>query len=523
MAVGTIASRLTGLLRVLAATYALGITETRLADTFNVANTLPNILYELILGGVLSSVFIPIVVEALREDDGLRRVGVLVGTSLFVLAAFAAFTSLLSPLIVRIVTFRGGAGAGSQSALSGFLFRFFAFQILFYGAAALYGGILNARGRFGVVGFAPVANNVVSIVVFVVFAVSVRHRDVDLPLGGKILLGAGTTLAVAAMAIAHVVAVRRAVGRIPLRARLSDPLVRRFARLSAWTGLYVATSQFEATIHLALAYGVQGGASAYLTAFTFFQLPYGVLAVSVMTPLVPLLADRAADGDMDGFRSRLEQGVNVTVAVVLPASVAYAIAARPAMRVLLQRGQTTAVSADYVGRLVAILTVGLVFYSLWLLFLRAFYALQDAKTPVVVNLVEVGVFLLLDFTLYPLIKVEGLAWVHTLGYAVGAVVAGVVLDRRIGPMDWDTMASVFLRVLVDSVVMGLVVWGIIHGLGQTASLVGQFAVLVLAAVLGGLVFLAGALLLDIDEVLSLIQLVKRRRPSAPGPPLAARP
>ena len=508
-AAGTVASRVTGLLRVLALTYALGIAETRLADTFNIANTLPNMLYELILGGILSSVFIPLVVDTLREQDGIRRVGALVWTSLAVLLAFSALASLAAPWLVRVFTFRAGQGSAGQTDLAAFLFRFFAFQIFFYGATAIGVGLLNARGRFGVAAFAPVANNVVAIIVFLAFAASVGRVGVDVPMGGRLLLGIGTTAAVAAMALLHVVPVLRVYGWLPPRVSLSDPLVRRFARLSVWVFVYVATSQVSLGVTFALAYGVQGGTSAYVTAFTFYQLPYAVLAVSVTTALVPRLAERAADGDLPGFRERLEHGVSATIAAVVPAAVAYAIVARPALRVLLQRGQVSPESVEYVARLVQILTVSLLSFSLWILFVRSFYALQDTRTPARLNLVCAAAFVAVDFPLYAVLKVEGLSWAHTVGYTVAMVVAARALGRRLGRLRWRRLVARAVPVVVASAVMAMVMLPLVSTLEhRLTSLPGQAATTVVAGLAGGLAFLAAALLLDVEDVLRLRRLVR---------------
>ena len=302
-----------------------------------------------------------------------------------------------------------------------------------------------------------------------------------------------------------------------------EPLVQRFFRLSGWTVVYVLTSQAELALTLALAYGTQGGASAYLLAFTFFQLPYGILAVSITTPLVPRLAERAADDDVDGFRRELERGMAITVAVTIPAAVAYAVVAGPVMRVLLQRGQASAVDAVYVAHLVQIMTVGLVPYSLWVLLLRAFYALQDTRTPVFVNFAETAVFVVLDLALYPVLRVEGLAWVNSTGYAVGAAIAIWILDGRLGAFDLEGLGAGAARVAGAAVVMGLVMWSVVHALApHLGSLAGQAAVVVLAAAFGAVAFLAAASLAGVDEVTAVTRALGARRRGGARPPTGDR-
>jgi putative peptidoglycan lipid II flippase len=511
MAAGTIASRVTGLLRVIAMGVALGISGSRLADTFNVANTLPNIVYELILGGVLTSVFIPLVVDALRQDDGELVVGTLVGTTLAVLVVSSLALSVAAPLVVRIFTFRGGATSAEQTALAAFFFRFFAFQVLFYGMTAVYGGLLNARGRFGVPAFAPTANNVIAIATFLAFAAVAHDRGLAVSTANRLLLGIGTTAAVAATALLHVFPVRKVYGRLPLRISLSAPIVRRLLRLSGWTLVYVLTTQAEATLAVVLAYGKQGGATAFAIAFSFAQLPVGVLAISVMTVVVPALAERASAGDMAGYRVQLERATSLTLALVVPAAFAYVVLAPSVVAVLIERGRVSAADAAYVGRLVQILTVSLPAYSLWLLFLRGFYALQDTRTPARINFVEVGAFCVLDLALYPLLKVEGLAWAHTLGYILGAGLAGAALSRRVGGLRWRRVAGQAGRVTAAGAAGAAVMWGVLRAVeGHMPGLAGRAEAALAAGAAGLLVFAMAAALLGVDDYRRLRELVPRR-------------
>jgi len=508
MAAGTIASRLTGLLRVIAMGVALGIGGSRLADTFNVANTLPNIVYELILGGVLTSVFIPLVVEALRQDDGELAIGALVGTTLAVLVVSSVALSVAAPLVVRIFTFRGGATSAQQTALAAFFFRFFAFQVLFYGMTAVYGGLLNARGRFGVPAFAPTANNLIAILTFLSFAAIADDRGLAVSTANRLLLGVGTTAAVAATALLHVLPVRKVYGRLPLRVSFTAPIVRRLARLSGWTLVYVVTTQLEATLVVVLAYGRQGGATAFAIAFSFAQLPVGVLAISVMTVVVPALAERASSGDMAGYRAQLERATSLTLALVVPAAFAYVVLAPSIVAVLIERGRVSPVDAAYVGRLVQILTVSLPAYSLWLLFLRGFYALQDTRTPARINFVEVGVFCVLDLALYPFLRVEGLAWAHTLGYMLGAGLAGAALSHRVGGLQWRRVAGQAGRVTLASAASAVVMWGVLRAVqGDAPGLVARAEAVAASGVAGLVVFGVAAALLVVDDYHRLRALV----------------
>lgn len=225
--------------------------------------------------------------------------------------------------------------------------------------------------------------------------------------------------------------------------------------------------------------------------------------------LVPALAGRASAGDLPGYRAQLERATSVTLALVIPAAVAYLILAPSIVSILIERGRVSAADAAYVGRLVQIFTVSLPAYSLWLLFLRGFYALQDARTPARINFIEVGAFCLLDLALYPFLRVEGLAWAHSMGYIIlGAALAGVALSRRIGGLNWRRIALRASQVVAASAVAGVVMWAMLRALeGHAPGRLGRAEATLAAAVGGGLAFAAAAAVTgvkDLDGIRALI-------------------
>ncbi|HEV2760868.1 MAG TPA: murein biosynthesis integral membrane protein MurJ, partial [Acidimicrobiales bacterium] len=350
MAVGTTLSRITGLGRLVAMAYALGVTESRLPDSYNIANTMPNVIYELILGGLLTSVFIPVLVEELRkkrDDDGWESVSALVTTSIVAVVAITVVTVVAAPWIIRLFTFRlSGPAQAEQQAVATFFLRIFAPQIAFYGIASIAGGLLNAHDRFAVPMFAPIANNVVVIATFLAFAVFVPLRpDEPTSLSQKLLLGVGTTAGVALLALAHWPAVRRLPGRLRWRPDFRHPAVRKLARLSLWTLGYVVANQLSFSVALVLANGVEGGVTAMFIAFAFFNLPYGIAAVSIMTALVPRMSSQAVEGDEDGFRASVGSAMRLMGLLLLPATAGYLVLSRPLVTTLLEHGVMSANSS----------------------------------------------------------------------------------------------------------------------------------------------------------------------------------
>jgi putative peptidoglycan lipid II flippase len=523
MAVGTTLSRITGLGRLVAMAIAVGVTESQLADSYNVANTMPNVVYELILGGLLTSVFIPVLVEELRkkrDDDAWESVSALVTTSLVVVLAITVVVVIGAPWIVRPFTFRlPVAEQAEQQALATFFLRVFAPQIAFYGIASIAGGLLNAHDRFAVPMFAPIANNLVVIASFLAFAAFVPlNPDVPTSLAQKLILGVGTTGGVALLALAHWPAVRRLPGKLRWRPDFRHPAVRKLARLSVWTLGYVVANQISFSVGLILARGVKGGVTAMFTAFAFFNLPYGIAAVSIMTALVPRMSSQAVEGDEDGFRASVGSAMRLMGLLLLPATAAYLVLSRPLVTTLLEHGVMEAESSELVAEVLQMFAIGLVPFSFFLLLLRAFYSRQDAKTPTLVNVVLNTVYAVLGLILFPVFRVQGLAFAHSLCYITGAFLAGILLSRRIGGLDTRRTCAALARAAAASVVAAGAMVLALQGVNAVIDPSGERALvqLVVGVVAGGLAFLAAAKALRIEELDTLANLLPGRRRAASG-------
>jgi putative peptidoglycan lipid II flippase len=519
MAVGTALSRVTGLARLAAAAYALGVTESRIADTYNIANTLPNVIYELVLGGVLTGVFIPVVVEELRtksKDEAWESVSILVTTAMAVLLAISLFAVVAAPAVIRLFTLRlSGAEASQQQELATFFLRVFAPQIALYGYAAISAALLNAHDRFAVPMFVPILNNFVVIATFLAFAAMVDGAPtvagVNAHLAQKLLLAGGTTAGVALMALANWPYVRRLPGRLRVVLGFRHPAVRKLGRLSLWTFGYVVSNQITFGIALVLANGVQGGPTAYFTAFAFFQLPYGIAAVSIMTALVPTLSAQYVDGDDAGFRARTAGGLRAMALLMVPSTAAYLVLSRPLIRTLLQHGVMHEASSRLVASTLDMLALGLLPFSAFLLLLRAFYARQDTRTPLLVNIVSNTVYLAFSFALFQVYDVRGLALAHTFCYASAAGLAASLLARRIGGLEGGRTLRELAKTAVASAaaaaVMIVVLWGV-------STVVYGDVRAILQLILGGgaglAVYIAAARALHVEELSLFARLLPRR-------------
>jgi len=510
MSVGTALSRLTGFLRLSAMAYALGIAETRLADAYNIANITPNIVYELALGGILSSVFVPVFVQWLQSRgrdaawDVARRVLSIAAVSLSIICVLGI---VLAPWIIRLYTV--GVPEGQRQVvqeLASFFLRWFMPQIVFYGIGAVATGLLNAHRRFAVPMFAPILNNLIVIATFLTFAGMSHPGQAVLATGPqKLVLAIGTTLGVVAMTVALWPALRKLGFRFRWRPGWRDEAVVRIAHLAKWVVVYVVANQLGYLVVLILAARVKGGYTAYAAAFMLFQLPHAIFVVSVFTALLPAMSSRWVDGDRQAFRELLARGIRWTAVIVVPAALGYVVLAVPIVRLLLQHRVAGPRSTDLVAGILVFFSLGLFSFSTFQLLLRAYYSMQDTRTPALVNIAAVGLNVLVDllFVLALGMGVKGLALGHATAYTFGSIALLAMIRRRLGGLDGRRIVSGLSRTFVAAGITAAVAWVAARAIGGwvgTATIGGQAAQVLGAVAAGILAFVAAALMLRVDEV-----------------------
>lgn len=519
LAVGTLASRVTGLLRWVAAAFAMGATASRLADSYQFANTAPNQLYELALGGVLTSVLVPLFVDALSnkaEREAWRDIANVFWSSLILGTLASVVLVFCAPWVLR-ATAAGLEGQDFDFAV--LLLRMFAFQVLFYTLNALCGAVLNARRHFAVPAFTPVLNNVITIGVYLWFAAALSGPPTtDLPPSLVWLLGIGTTAGVAAMAVANLPAVKRHSHLRP-HVDLRAPILRRLLALSVWTVLYVVTNQVGLVVIQRIASRQQGAYSAWNYALLFFQLPNGIFAVSVVTALLPSLAQRWALHDLEGMKRRLGEGLRLVAFLVLPAAIALGVLAYPIIAAFFGYGNFGSSDTTLVANVLAVFAIGLVPFTLFMLALRTFYAMKDTRTPFVVNLVATALAVPLYVLLSGPMGIYGVALGYSISYVIAAVLAWFLLHRRLGKLlsraDSGAIARIVLVCVPFTLVLVLV--RLVGRVLNSGSSPVWFAVEVLLGTTIGLVaYIGSARLAGVDEVGHLRTLLRRR--SAPDAP-----
>ncbi|MFD2479594.1 murein biosynthesis integral membrane protein MurJ, partial [Amycolatopsis albidoflavus] len=467
MAIASLISRITGFLWkvLLVAAIGSGIAT----DSFNVANTMPNIIFELLLGGVLTSVVVPLLVRSQDDPDHgqayaqrLLTTGVTVlfiGTVIAVVAA-PAFTSLY-------IDSSGEASAGLTTAFAYLLLP----EIFFYGVFALVSAMLNAKHVFGPTAWAPVINNLVVIFTILVVWLMPGSIDTDHPsiTDPKVLtLGLGVTGGIAAQALMLIPPLLRSGFRPRWRWGL-DSRMKEFGGLALWVVGYVAVSQVGLTITTrVLTKGTSGGVTAYNYAWLLFQLPYGVLGVSLLTAIMPRMSRAAADGDTKKLVSDLSYASRISTVTLVPISAVMTIVGTSMGVALFAMGKGPIANAERMGQALAITAFALLPYALVMLQMRVFYAMKDARTPTLIMIVMTVVKVPLLFLCPVLLNAEnivlGVMMVNALTYVIGAMLGQVWLWVTLGNLRSKRVIGVILFTVVASVlgvgaawVVGLIV------------------------------------------------------------------
>ncbi|MGH3745295.1 MAG: murein biosynthesis integral membrane protein MurJ [Mycobacteriales bacterium] len=518
MAIGTIASRVTGFLRTAVLTAALGYTGVQ--DAYQAGNTVPNIVYDLLLGGVLSSVLVPMLVQAERDDadDGagfLSTIFMLIAAAMIVVTVIG---ELVAPWLMDV--YLNHDIQGSERELAVTLTRFFLPQVLFYALTALFSAVLTIRGRFGAVGLVPLVNNVVVIAVVAVFFTTSRHaRDPrgwnHLTGGQSLLLGVGTTLGVVAMAAALLPSLARAGVRIRCRLDLSDPRLREVARLGGWVFVYAVANQIGYAVISNLATRHRGDGSVYVNAFQLFSLPYAIVTVSVISALMPGLSAAALDRDRPAVVGQLSRALRLSGVLLVPATLGIVVLAGPLSTAALHYGAAGSHNFATLGRTLAVFAVALVPFSAYLLLLRVFYARHDSRTPALINIWANVVNIVADVVLVTVLpadqRIPGLAAGFVLSYVVGTALAVRLLRRSLGGIDGRRVTRLFVRVGIGSVLGAAVAGGVAAGVEHAVGSGTAAAVLAttLAGVGGAVVYVWAARRMRVTEVTGLLAMLRR--------------
>jgi len=548
MATGTVFSRASGYLRNVLLAAAIG--NELHADLFNIGNTIPNMLYILLAGGVFNAVLVPQLVRAQKNDPdgGEAYTNRVITLALIFLGAVTILLVLAAPLVMRLFlssAYDDPALAAQRDSAIMFA-RLCLPQVFFYGMFALLGQVLNARGRFGPMMWAPIANNAIAIAVLILYLLwfgpladgdgcSAFTRTQELVLGG------GATLGIAAQVLVLLPVLKAAGVRFRARYDFRDSGLGHTLRLGIWTVLFVVVNQAAYTVVVRLASGGTAGSTCqdgaqqaqvtqaaadatgytvYAAAFLFVMVPHAIITVSLATAILPRLSAKASDGDLQGLAGTLAGTLRIALVVVIPFALALPLLAYDAAKVLFGYGATATTFDHFVPSMI-LFGPGVVFFTVHYLMLRGFYALELNRTvffiQCAIGATNVALAILLVREATAAQTSPALVIAYGSSYVVGSLVSYLLLRGRLGGLETPALLRLVVRVLVAAGVSTLVAWAvgrIIPGHTDDVShVVAAFRVVLLGGIDVAL-FLVLARVMRITEVTTVIDTLIRRIPGA---------
>ena len=495
MALGTALSRLTGLLRILVLAAALGLTP--LADAFNLANTVPNMVFDLVLGGIISATFVPVFVaqlETRKKREAWESISAVLSVSVVILAVATLLCLAFAPLIIDAFTGLHSdqmtKALESQRHTATVLLRWFVPQIFFYGLIALASALLNVHRIFAPPMWVAIANNIVCIVVLWLFAAGGSAPSLAALAqdpGRVTLLGLGSTAGVVVQALLLLPFLARAnVQQLWWNLTVKDRAVRAAAKLGAWTLGLVVCNQIALFIILALAFGLggTGQVSAYSYAWIFFQTPYAVISISIMSAMTPALATAYARDDQAAWRSQFGRSLRQMLVLVLPLSVLLFLFAKPLVELLFSINGGVGEQTTMAGHALAGFALGLPGFCTFQFVIRAMQTRHGGHHAFWLYVVENALTVLLAVSLVGPLGVTGLALANSIAYSLTALGGLVWIKNLAGGIGDKSTFTPLIRVTLSSLAMGVVAL-IGVNLSASVTVTGLLGRLSVAAVLAG--------------------------------------
>jgi putative peptidoglycan lipid II flippase len=521
MAIATVVSRASGLLSKVLLIGIIG--QDVLNDSYQAATTLPTMINELLLGGVLTSVAIPLLVRAEKEDGdrGESYAQWMITMSAVLLGIGTLIAVACAPLLTDL--FISDSPEANPALVTAFAYLVLP-GIVFYGLTALIGAVLNTRNVFGLPTWAPVMNNVVVIITLLVYAVVPGEISLDPVRMGDtklLVLGLGTMLGVAVQALVLVPALRRTGFRFRWRWGW-DRRLAEFGDLAFWVLLYVGLGFASMVVLTRVATESEGALVAYNYQWLIAQVPYGVLGVSLLTALMPKMSRAAAANDTDALVGDLSFGNRMSAILLMPFSALMTVAGVSIGIAGFGWGLSGVEGGTAIGTALALSAFGLVPYAITLLQLRVFYAMKDARTPTLIQAIIVAARIALLYTFLAISPPDklavGVSIAMSLSFVVGCVVGQVWLRVRLGRLRTGyTLWTVCLTVVASA--LGLAVaYGVTRAVlavfGVESQVVSAWVEAVLLTVLGLPLSFGLLALFRVPEmkpaVDKIIRLVRRR-------------
>ena len=526
MAAGTVVSRLSGFVRgaLLAAALGLGLH----AELFNIANTLPNMIYILVAGGVFNAVLVPQLVRAMKNDPdgGDAYANRVITLAALFLAGVTAVLVIAAPLVMRVFLsaryFEPDYAEQLDSVIA--FARYCLPQVFLYGMFVLVGQVLNARRVFGPMMWAPIANNVIVVFVLLGYLGIYGPAAGDELSGGytagqEALLGLGSTLGIAVQLLVLVPWLRRAGFIYKPRFDFRGAGLGHTFRLGFWTVLFVIVNQVAYTVVVRLASdGAATGGTGYTVysfAFVTIMVPHSIVTVSLATAMLPRLSQHAADDDLPGVATSVASTLRQALALIVPVAVLLPLISQDAARLVWGHG-AAADTYDTVGVAIALFAPGLVLFTSHYLLLRGFYALERTRTvfwvQCVIAATNITLALVLTGGTGPEDTAAGLVLAYGGAYLVGVVGSYLLLRHVLGGLDTPLLVRFLVRLVIAVGLAAVAGYAVRAGVDAVLAPGDVQAIVSLALVTlsGAVVYLLVSRMLRIAEVNAVVGLVTSR-------------
>ncbi|RJQ32973.1 MAG: murein biosynthesis integral membrane protein MurJ [Actinobacteria bacterium] len=503
----TTISRATGFLRLAVLAAVLG--GAALADNFNLANETPNMIYELIMGGILSSVIIPIFIEYLNqrsEEEAWEVASIITNLAMLILITTSILGCVFSFYIIRAQAL---TVPSSKIAIAVFLFRIFSFQIVFYGLAAICTAILNSYRRFAVPAFAPIINNIVVIITALIFSQVYKYN----PAAALYILAIGTTLGVISLFVMQIPSIIKVWVGYKLSFNFRHPAIKRLLILSVPLFIYVGTNVFQMFFESNLVIPVRGGKTAFTWAWPFFQLPFGIFAVSIITALFPDISEHASTNNNKELQRDVSLGIRITALIMVPSAILLTFLSYPICELVLKWYRFSEASTVLTAGALSYFAVGLFSFAIFMYLLKVFYALQDTVTPTIVNLISTAITLAFDLIIVRYLEVSGIALGRSIGFSISAIVLFLLLKKRIGAIQTRAILVSLTKFLVAGSFMGLVAYFSLQSVlvyFPPSTIINKIIDLFLPAILSVSIYILAIYILKTKEIKVVTRAVRTR-------------
>lgn len=510
MSVATLSSRITGLLRTWMMAFALG--NTVITSAYQVANNMPNIIFDLVAGGLLGAAFIPIFMlekEKHGKDGGNRFSCNILNITIILMAAFSLLMTIFAPQVIATQTFTVGEQA-EVSEVAVLFFRIFAVQMLFYGIGGVLNAILNGERVYFLPAFAPAINNVVVIAAFGAYA-ALSGSDQFLAI---IILGIGTTLGVAVQAIVQIPALIKTGFKWKPIVDFKDPALLEAVKIAVPTFIYVLGMLIAFTCRNAFSLNIaDNGPATIIYAWTWYQLPYGVIAVSLSRTMFTEMSDSSAKAQKDKLRQQVNTGLSITLIAIIPLAMLMGTFAVPLMS-LFRAGSFNSGDVGYVAIVLQCWVGSLPFYSLVMYLYNVYASIRKFTIFAVVSIISVVgqcFFYWLFCTQVTVLGLAGIPIADLIFYGAICIALMIILKRQIGNFEVSKIIVSGIKILIASAIGCVVGYFLMCfiDLGTTSMLNGALQ-LVLCGGISLVIIVAIAWLLRIKEVRNIFGLVKRK-------------